>query len=284
MHDIQKKFKRQAEILGLTIRGDRKVSVQDLIEIFNVERLTIMRDLQELRSAGINIHTTKHIVGLSSKINKDKLKQVLIQYLAICYSYNSFDKPTSLMLNKHKEKALYNAVILQRCIENHEVAIIEYEKESREIQKGKEISPIQMFQSENYWRVIAGDGKVLKQYHLNKILDIKPSGKYFKPIPRNEIDELFAYSWRSWLGYDKFEVRLLISKEWASKIKPKQVMVYQVIEERSDGSMELKLMVNNLDEIASWIVSRGYGVKVLEPAELKEIVTGLAEGTLKNYN
>ncbi len=43
-------------------------------------------------------------------------------------------------------------------------------------------------------------------------------------------------------------------------------------------------MVNSLVEIAGWIVTRGEGVKVLEPAELKTRVLELAKGVLKNYS
>jgi predicted DNA-binding transcriptional regulator YafY len=41
--------------------------------------------------------------------------------------------------------------------------------------------------------------------------------------------------------------------------------------------------VNSLQEVASWAVSRGTGVTVLEPQELREIVVNLAKGALLNY-
>ena len=37
-------------------------------------------------------------------------------------------------------------------------------------------------------------------------------------------------------------------------------------------------------EIAGWVATRGVGVIVLEPAELKEQVIEIAKGILKNYN
>lgn len=52
-------------------------------------------------------------------------------------------------------------------------------------------------------------------------------------------------------------------------------MESQIIEEYENGTMDLSITVNSLSEIASWIVSRGEGVKVLEPPELKERVQSL---------
>ncbi len=41
--------------------------------------------------------------------------------------------------------------------------------------------------------------------------------------------------------------------------------------------------VNSLEEMASWIASRGAGIIVYEPEELKQKVLDLANGVLSNY-
>lgn len=286
MFDFQTKFKRQIEILGLCGADHIECTNNFLLDEYGVEPLTIKRDLQELRSNGIDIHSSgKRGIEISKRLDQDKLKELLIQYLGLCYSLNSYDKPVALMVRKLKGKALSNVVILQKCIEKRRMASIFYEKEANEEEtKWRDICPLQMFQSENYWRILAIHNGKMKQFHLNKILDIKPLGQTFKPVPKQEIDELFLYSWRSWIGLDKYEVKLKLSRQWAEKVKPRQVMIYQDIVDYEDGSVDLKITVNSLEEIASWVVSRGEGVTVLEPAELKEKVINLAKGALKNYS
>ena len=61
MFDFQSKFKRQIEILGLCLSEETKkpIITFDLAEYFQVEELTIKRDLQDLRSYGIDIHSHK---------------------------------------------------------------------------------------------------------------------------------------------------------------------------------------------------------------------------------
>ena len=286
MFDFQNKFKRQIEILGLCLADHVICNNAYFEDMYNVEPLTIKRDLSELRSNGIGIHSyAKRGIELSRKLEPDKLKEILIQYLGLCYTTNSYDKPVALMVRKLKGKALSNVVILQKCIEDRKMANILYEKEANVSgKKWREICPVQMFSSENYWRVLALENDRMKQFHLNKILDIKALERKFKPVPKQEIDDLFLYSWRSWLGREKYVVRLRLSAEWAAKTKPRQVMIYQDMTENADGTVELKITVNSLTEIASWIVSRGEGVTVLEPLELKQMVINLAKGALKNYN
>ncbi len=57
----------------------------------------------------------------------------------------------------------------------------------------------------------------------------------------------------------------------------------QKITKQQDGSITFECTVNSLNEIAGWIVSRGEGIKVIEPDELKDMVRNLAKGTLRNY-
>ena len=60
-------------------------------------------------------------------------------------------------------------------------------------------------------------------------------------------------------------------------------MESQVVTENPDGSVVYEMVVNSLTEIASWVASRGEGVNVLEPQELREMVVEIARGTLGNY-
>ncbi len=285
MFDLQNKFKRQAEILGLALSENEECNTDCLLDLYNVEPLTIKRDLKEIRMNGIDIHSSgRKGIEIINRPSNEKLKEIIIQYLALCKSVNSYDKSVSLMLSKLKEKALCNIIILQLCIEKNYKTKIYYQKELKSSREWREICPLMLFESENYWRVLAVESGVIKQFHLNKILKIKRTENSFKPIPRKEIEEMFVYSWKSWLGSEKYDVKLCLTDEWASKMIPRGMMVFQDLRESGNGCYELNIKVNNLDEIASWIVSRGEGVTVIEPPELKEKVLQLAMGALKNYN
>ncbi|MDT8325743.1 MAG: WYL domain-containing protein [Bacteroidota bacterium] len=187
------------------------------------------------------------------------------------------------MVRRRGVRALQTAVLLQRCIEQKRIAVIDYQKQEGEKERGREIAPLLLFQSDRYWRVLAlNDGRI-KQFHLNKIETVSPSRKRFRSVPAADIEALFRHSFKSWIGTEEFHIRLRLSPVWARRLKPRQLFESQLVTEGADGSVVLEASVNSLDEIASWVVSRGEGVTVLDPPQLRDKVIALAKGVLQNY-
>ena len=286
MSEFRNKLKRQLEIVGICLSQNYPghLTTFDLADLFGVEELTIKRDLNDLRSEGIDIHSVRgRGVCLSSKFPEEKLRELIQQYTALSISYETVDKSTGLMVHRLREKALANLIILEMCIESHTRALIDYEKESEGVDFRREVSPHRIFQRDNYWRVLAVENGISKQFHLNKIIDARATSYKFEPLPKERIDELFKYSWRSWLGDERFNIKLKLSHIWSDRLLPKQLMEHEKITELEDGSVIYETTVNTLDEVAGWVVSRGKGVVVLEPEELKKRVENLAKECLENY-
>lgn len=284
MIEIQTKIKRQIEILGIAVENPEAWKPVDLSEIYECEELTIKRDLKELRSYGFDLHSEKRRgVRLAAPLDARKTKELIVQYLGLSSSDYSIDKATSLMVKKLKERALSNVVTLQRCIDRSLVARIDYQKEADELEENREIHPLLIFQSDAFWRVLAVNDEKIKQYHLNKILTVRALERRFKRIPQEQIDELFRYSFKSWIGTEKHRVKVRLSKTWADRIRPQQMIETQTLTVHPDGSIVFEAIVNSLKEVASWVMTKGEGVEVIEPDELKKAVIELARGTLKNY-
>lgn len=284
MFEVQSKIKRQIEILGLCLSKKGELKTFDLADFFGVEELTIKRDFQELRSNGIDIHSTrKNGVCLTSQLNHSKLVEAILSYIGLNHTSLSIDKSTSLLVEKFGSKALSHIVLLQLCIDNSRAALIDYNKEANIIDKEKKVEPILIFQNEGMWRLLVQSGNSVKQYLLDKITNVRMTNETFNKIPRERFEDLFLTSWKSWIGDEKFEVKLHLSKQWADRINPRMLIKNQKITKQPDGSIIFEATVNSLNEIASWIVSRGEGVKVLSPEELREQVISLAKGALNNY-
>jgi predicted DNA-binding transcriptional regulator YafY len=160
---------------------------------------------------------------------------------------------------------------------------INYQKDGSTREKDREINPLLLFSRDGYWRVLASHDGRIKQYHLNKILSVSGTERKFKRVSSADVEKMFRHSFRSWIGEEQHHIRIRLSKLWADRIGPQQLMEAQVITENADGSIVFESTVNSLEEVASWVVSRGEGVQVLEPAELKDKVIALAEGALGNY-
>lgn len=285
MFDFQSKFKRQIEILGLCLSDEfpKPIITFDLAEYFQVEELTIKRDLQDLRSYGIDIHSHKRKgVCIESSLPKEKLVDIILHYVGLNHNDYALDKSASLLVEKRGQSALSNLVMLQLCIDNSEAAKIDYNKMGSKIETDKEIEPLLIFQNEGSWRLLAGSDGIMKQYHIDKIVKVKSTGKRFEK-GEYKFSDLFKYSWKSWLGDEQYKIKLWLSPFWADRVKPRMLVADQKITKNEDGSIIFECTVNSLSEISAWIVSRGEGVKVIEPDQLKNIVIELANGTLNNY-
>jgi predicted DNA-binding transcriptional regulator YafY len=286
MFDFQSKFKRQIEILGICLSGKpfpKPVRTFDLSYFFRVEELTIKRDLQDLRSYGIDIHShKKNGICIASDLPSEKLVDIILHYAGLNHNDYALDKSTSLLVEQKGPGALGIFITLQLCIDNSESAEIDYNKMGSKVEYRKMIEPLLIFQSEGSWRLLAGSGGKMKQYIIDKIVDVTSAGRSFEKSGYR-FPDLFKHSWKSWLGDEMFKVKLWLSPYWAERVRPRMLINDQKIIRSDDGSIIFECTVNSLNEIAGWIVGRGEGVKVLDPPELKSLVINLANGVLNNY-
>ena len=284
MKDVRTKIKRQIELLGAVLSAKETVTIEDLAFRFNCEALTIKRDMQALRSMGIPIHSEgKKGVTLDNPPKDERIIELLENYFAVTVNEHGFNKATALLVRKLKQNSTPVVTKLNNAIEKGLITEIDYKKaDAREI-KTYRLEPYMIFQSEKVWRLLARDKGILKQFLLDRISAVRRTDAKFRKPSKKTLKEIFETSFRSWLGDERFKVVLKFEEPWASRIKPRQLMEAQKITDNKDGSIIFETTVNSLDEIASWIVSRGKGVIVLEPEELKENVIYLAKGVLENY-
>ncbi|MCB9211076.1 MAG: WYL domain-containing protein [Ignavibacteriales bacterium] len=284
MRDIRAKVKRQSEILGLILSNIKTYAIADLAYKFNCEELTIKRDLKEIREMGIDIHSSgKNGVKIFNTLNEVLINDIVTQYLSSSLADNFYNKATKLLIKKLGAKALENITLLQSGIENETTVEIIYLKTDKSKVLDRAIEPMLIFQSDGSWRLFARHEGVLKQFLIDRILSIKTTEKKFTKISEEKIRSIFETSFKSWLGNDRYNIKLRFLEPWAQRLKPKQLMENQKVTENKDGSITFETVVNSLDEIASWIVSKGKGIIVESPKELKEKVMQMANDALSNY-
>ncbi len=284
MHEIKAKLKRQAEILGFVLNNPGKYNIYDFEEIYEVNDLTIKRDLRELRDLGIDIHSKKKKgIYVCSKISDDITKNLIIQYIGIAVNQSSYDQATNLLVQNLNSKSISFITLLQKCVDENSKIKIKYLKAENGKTEERIISPYCIFQSDKSWRLLSEHEGKIKQFLINRVKEIERLEQTFIPPSQKQIDEIFSTSFRSWLGNEEYKVKLKFLPPWPERIKPLQLMEDQKMEIKADGTMIFETVVNSLKEIASWVVSRGKGVIVLEPAELRNIVINTAKEALLNY-
>jgi len=284
MKDIKAKIKRQSEILGLVVHSPYKYTIRDFECLFNVNQLTVKRDLKELRDTGIDIHAIRlNGIAVTSPVKDDILKNIIIQFTCLSMMNKSFDSATGLLVSKLKIYSISIITILQRAIEQKNKVSIIYEKPDGDSRDIRILEPYSIFQSDKNWRLLAGQDGTVKQFLLNRIRQVDILDKKITPVPQRFIHENFCYSFKNWIGSDRFKIKLNLSSPWNKRIMHLALMENQTITLNHDGSVTLEMVINSLKEIAGWIVSMGKGIEVIEPPELKSLVVEIAKATLSNY-
>jgi predicted DNA-binding transcriptional regulator YafY len=275
-------FKRQVELLGFCL-SDENYTSADLQDILGYEEATIGRDTTTLRSYGIDIHSVHRAMKVTSPIEPHLLRDFITQYIGYCYSPNSYDRATALLVKRAKEKALHLIIVLECAIEKSQLVAIDYEKERGKIDENQLIGPMMLFQADDEWRVLALNDSIPKQYILSKIRRMVRTNKTFQKIPKEKLQGMFLNMWQGWLGAPNYRIRLLLNKAWSARLNHRMFTETQNLISNDDGTSILEAGVPNLDEVAGWVVARGSGIRVLDPPELRERVIQLAQQTLKNY-
>jgi len=284
MLGLQSNLKRKIELLGLALDNADCYRIADFSAIFDRDIPTIKRDMSDLRGEGIDIHSERNNgVQVGRDVDTRTLRRFIIHYMSLCAAEAGADRATRLMVKKVKGHSLSTLVRLQQCIEQRRVARIDYQKDGRQREKDIELKPLLIFSSEGYWRVLSLHEGGMKQYHLNKVINVRPADKKFTRPSNEDIERVFRHSFRSWIGTEEHHIKLRLDRTWAERIRPQQMLETQTITEEADGAVTFEATVNSLAEVASWVVSRGKGVTVLEPRELRNMVIEIARGVLQNY-
>jgi len=284
MSDLRIKIKRQIEILALVMAEPRKYIVPDLQFVFDCNEITIKRDLSELRSRGINIHSIPK-KGLISEGNiPDKLLAELLNEYILLSNLESTQKLASASLvDIKKENSLLFIVIIQRAIERARCLSVVYKKSKYSESENKIIDPIFLFEREGYLRLIANENGKRKQFVLEKFISVKELDKTFPKPDISKLMKAFDESFGAWIAEGTIPIKLKFSKKWLSSGKIPHLMKEQQIEEQNDGSLIVSFTISYLEDLARWVVARGGEVIALEPNELRNKVIELSKQVFQKH-
>ena len=277
------KERRQIEIVSLTQHNQKKYSVADLCEEFGVEVATIHRDLSDLRSLGIPIHSIGNKVQLGRKLNEKQIQLLLARYLASVGETIGYPKNISLTVRKLKEKAIDTIVALVNGIGKKQVLKIKYYKMYDDETVERIVEPYELIPTSREWRLIARSEGYFKQFLVENILDVLQTHEKFERKKEFESIDFFRHSFNYWRGEEDFDVTLEFDRTAASVIAAEIWSEDQELESQPNGSVLLKMKINALEQIGDWVMGWGRHVKVIAPPELKQLVVEKARVILRKH-
>jgi predicted DNA-binding transcriptional regulator YafY len=134
----------------------------------------------------------------------------------------------------------------------------------------------------NYVIAYCRENKSICTFIIDRIVgEVKIEAETFEIPEHFNIDKYLASAWGAFADQKVEGIKLRFSKRISLAIKETSFHPSQVTELQGDGSLIMKLKVNNTGDFHAWIMSWGKDVEVLEPEalknEMKDVIRTLAD-------
>ena len=118
-------------------------------------------------------------------------------------------------------------------------------------------------------------------FELNRIKEIKSTGKCFLDDEDFDISEYLSRAWSTIPEGRIYHVRLLFLPKVANGVTEVAWHRTQTVTHNEDGSALVEFRVDGLNEITWWVLGYGDQVRVLSPRSLRKRVLEIAENVVK---
>lgn len=296
---------------------------QRLARELDVSKRNVMRDLHDLKAAGIDLQFDRHRGGYHVstapllppvQLTPEEVLalQVLGEHLArrgqIAYllpAWRALVKLTAHLPESLRAEAAALApamairtaratppddaedvfVRVQRALAGRKALLCRYE--AREGADAGEFlfEPYALFFAVRAWYVVGlHHGRAaLRCLKLARFSRVALAGRAARVPPDFSLDDYLGNAWQLIRGERDHRVELLFDAKFAAGIAETIWHRTQETEERDDGTLLMRCTVSGLEEIVWWILSMGPHCRVLNPPELADRVRTLAEQAAALY-
>lgn len=321
LENIKNAAIRQSEILRFLHGRHQGTPVQEVIRRFGADReisaKTLKRDLRELvKNNFIDCHEGKVILNAGQVLpplsleedekklleealflqremstRKDEVRSIAAK-LKVTFALAQ-EKREIVVVHGRKPTANlrtgHYCDLLEEYAQAREKILILYRKEGQPAYEIR-LNPLGLiyYWVLDNWYLIAQEDKppyAVKNYAVDRILAVEAAGASFTVPEGFELEEWSQYAWGVFHQGNPVKVVLRFYNDYATFQR-----VYEELARRKSCTLReendtliVEDFVDGYGEIAVWLRGFGPAVKVLEPIELREMVTGDLEQMLQNY-
>ncbi len=262
---------RQIEILSQIING-KVCSKADLAAEYNVEEITINRDMRVLRDKGIQIFSKNNRVVLTSAPTAEILSRLAAEYISL--KLNSEMHYENLkVLSKHlKQNTLTCLTFISKAIAEKIVIEIKYQRLYDDQIETYVLQPVRLINIEYNWLMHACkmNETLIQSFYVNRIKDIRLSNKKFR---LNVLEQSTEAKYKIILRFHPDVEQQVLGKIW-----------FDDFEAEKDATDFIIIKTNQpiTNKLASWCISWWNNIEVIEPDELKNHIHSMISEYLKN--
>jgi predicted DNA-binding transcriptional regulator YafY len=200
----------------------------------------------------------------------------------ISISWEDLDSAFSF---RHFDAYLPDAKIfteMSMAIQNEEVVEFEYKKLDAKAYEKRTVEPWHLACVAGQWYLLGYDQmrEARRIFVLARMRNVCSAKRGLSTPRPGEVDiqKLFQNSFQIWQTEDAklLPIVLCFSGRAAQLVRERNWHPSQRIQESTDGTLELRLTLNSLEEIIPWILSWGKNCRILSPAILQKKVNSLA--------
>jgi predicted DNA-binding transcriptional regulator YafY len=314
------RISRIVQLLTLLQSGE-SYSVDDLVDLLDVSRRTLFRDLNELEAIGIPYYFDNQAGGYrldpdfylpSINLNLQEALSILMlirkgsAHLPKAFKKSALMGGIKIENNLPGEIRRYCNATLEKISIRHDwhTPVGPAEKTFWVLQRaiGRKLKvkmtyhslydggdiemvldPYHMAFKSRGWYVIGNSSihNEVRTFKVNRISEIKALDKCYVSSGEFDIEEHFGNAWSMIKQGDICNVKLRFSRMVAKNVA--EVLWHKTQKTRfnEDGSLIAEFRVNGISEISWWVLGYGDQVEVIAPKELRTKIASIAKKTAK---
>lgn len=162
---------------------------------------------------------------------------------------------------------------------------IGYRKPGAGVPESRVIHPLHLAFMDHRWMLVAYDPSRsgMRNFLLGRIQEMKATGKGFAAPAGFDLQAYLKGSLGRFTGEKEHEVRIVFDPVVAPYVRERRWHPSQSLVERSDGSIEVALQLNNLVDVRRWVLACGSHAEVLAPEELRASLRGETAAMAERY-
>lgn len=175
---------------------------------------------------------------------------------------------------------------VSEAVRKNAVLEFEYKKlEALSFEK-RQIEPYHLACILNQWYCFGYDLKRedIRTFVLGRMQGLKATGQTFVRPKKFSIQDHLKGSFGVFSGKGSHTVKIRFDKFSSQLVRERIWHPSQVIQELTNGELELRLTLSSLNEIEPWVMSWGVHAKILQPKELIKKLATTAQLQLKQYS
>lgn len=305
---------RPARLFGMVnlLGGRRSRTVSEMAERFDVSPRTVYRDLSELSSEGVPVTHDEYGYRLLDTATLRPLNLTAREHAMLklalrnpmlrgqpalqrdldaleakldAVSAQREETPTALQLaaiDRSGPKAQDALGPLREAITRRRQVRMLYTSLSGGSEKRRKLDPWRVFQRGNAWYCVGRChlADEPRTFRLDRIIEIELLSMPFTIPIDFDLDTFLEDSWRLFKGSEEHDIVLRFDPALGPLLLNARHHPGEEVETMANGTLEYRVRLSSLEEIARWVLGFGGKARVVGPEELVQQVRELARAVL----